>query len=133
MIRLVVIAFVVCGWSRATHAQQADSSNVCFGFQFGVFAPPLDRVVAGHPALADSVLQRAPGGRDWASDLGRSSDTTLVLFPGWWPAGVVVDLTRRPAARGDTVNGTARAFVANGQVTSPRATVRAWRVDCQRR
>jgi hypothetical protein len=133
MMRLVVIAILLCASARDIGAQQSDSSNVCFGFQFGGFTPPLDRVAAGHPSLADSVLQRAPRGRDWASDLGRSSDTTLVLFPGWWPAGVAVDLARRPASRADTVQGVARAFVANGQVTSPRAAVRAWRVDCARR
>jgi hypothetical protein len=129
---ITVAALVLAAQLVGAQETSPDTSNVCFGFRFGAFTPALDRVAAGHPALADSVLQRAPGGRDWASDLGRSSDTTLVLFPGWWPAGVIVEFARRPVSRADTVDGVARAFVANGQLTPPKALVRLWRVNCGR-
>ena len=128
---LVALALSLLAGSARAQDAAPDTSSVCFGFQFGAFTPTLDRVAAGHPAIADSVLQRAPGGRDWASDLGRSSDTTLVLFPGWWPAGVIVEFARRPASRADTVDGVARAFVANGRLTPPKASVRLWRVNCR--
>ena len=74
---------------------------------------------------------QAPGGRDWASELLTGRDSTLMLFPQWWPAGVVIDF-RVPSTRGDTLRGTATALVADGRRTAPVAPVLAWAVPCQR-
>jgi hypothetical protein len=59
------------------------------------------------------------------------AEVALTLFPSWWPVGVSVRLPRRPEV-GDTVAGQAMALVADGRVTSPASTVRAWRVVCAR-
>jgi hypothetical protein len=112
--------------SRAT-AQDAN----CFGFSFGTWQPALDLKRAGHGApLPPGVIPKAPGGRDWASD-AMPNDTTLMLYPEWWPAGIQVTFPRRPAAAGDTVAARALAFVADGGAVSPRASARLWRVPCR--
>lgn len=114
----------------AAQTTDADAAQ-CFGFAFGPWHPPLDLAVAGHRApLADQTQAKAPGGRDWASDL-MPNDTTLFLFPAWWPAGVQVTFARRPRADADTVSGDATALVADGRVQAPRARLRAWRVPCR--
>ena len=60
------------------------------------------------------------------------SDTVLVLYPAFWPAGVAVSLGARELAAGDTVLGRATALVADAHKASPVAKVRAWRVPCGR-
>ena len=105
---------------------------VCLGFAFGAFSPKLDWAKAGHaPIRAGSTVQ-APDGRDWASDQALPNDSSLYLFPAWWPVGVWVELATRAPAPGDTVNGRATALVARGDITPPVARVRAWRVPCGR-
>jgi hypothetical protein len=107
-----------------------DTSAVCLGFAFGSWSPPLDWRAAKHQGAPDSSwVGHAPGGRGWAGDDG-ASDSTLMLYPGWWPVGVTVALPTRTPARGDTVTGIATALVADGRVHNPTAKVRAWRVTC---
>ncbi len=55
---------------------------------------------------------------------------TIVLLPSWWPAGVSVTLPNRAPAMGDTVTGSAFAYVADGRRKAPTAKVLAWRVPC---
>ncbi|MGQ0642129.1 MAG: hypothetical protein ACT4P6_15380 [Gemmatimonadaceae bacterium] len=111
-------------------AQSADAAQ-CFGFSFGAWNPPLDLRTAGHDTEPSTATQiKAPGGRDWAASDVTPNDTTLLLFPAWWPAGVQVIFSRRPTAT-DTVAGRAMALVADGRATPPRATMRAWRVPCR--
>jgi hypothetical protein len=119
----------------ALRAQDAtaerDTSSVCLGFAFGGWTPPLDWRAAKHSGTPDSSsVGHAPGGRGWADGDGAASDTTLMLFPGWWPVGVAVALPTRSPARGDTVSGIATALVADGRVRNPTARVRAWRIRC---
>ena len=112
-------------------AAPARDEPVCLGFAFGVWKPKLDWRAAGHGDFPDSSrLQRAPDGRDWAID-GDKADSSLILFPAWWPVGVLVALPTRAPARGDTVSGEAVALRANVDSASPRARVRAWRVTCR--
>ena len=115
------------------HAQDAGgraAESVCLGFAFGAFTPKLDWEKAGHaPSRAGSV-QRAPDGRDWASDQALPNDSSLYLFPAWWPVGVWVELSTRAPAPGDTVDGRATALVALGNIAPPVARVRAWRIPC---
>jgi len=106
-------------------------AQVCLGFAFGGFTPKLDWAKAGHAPLRPGSAERAPDGRDWASDQALPNDSSLYLFPAWWPVGVWVQLTARPAP-GDTVSGRATALVARGDITPPVAKVKAWQVPCGR-
>jgi hypothetical protein len=113
-------------------APSADSgAPVCLGFAFGAFTPRLDWAKAGHAPIRDSAsLPHAPAGRDWASDQALPNDSSLYLFPSWWPVGVYIELATRRPAPGDTVSGRATALVASGRITPPVAKVKAWRVPC---
>ena len=110
-----------------------DAASVCLGFQFGRWTPALDWRAAGHGRTVDSAgVERAPGGRGWAAPGAAAGDSTLMLFPAWWPVGVAVDLRRRPSAFGDTVAGMAAALVNDARTRAPQSRVRAWRVPCRR-
>jgi hypothetical protein len=111
--------------------QERDEPPVCLGFAFGAWTPPLDWKAAGHQTQIDQAsLQRADDGRDWATTQAVQDEHTLVLLPSWWPVGVSVTLPTRSPAPGDTVVGTAFAFIADGRKKAPTAKVRAWRVPC---
>jgi hypothetical protein len=115
-------------------AQSPSESPVCLGFFFGAWTPALDWRAAGHTSPLDPAAhQRADDGRDWATTQAVQDEHTIVLLPEWWPAGVSVTLPTRAPAPGDTVSGSAFAYVADGRLRVPRATVRAWRVPCARR
>ena len=117
----------------AARAQDAGSravESVCLGFAFGAFTPRLDWEKAGHAPIRAGSVQRAPDGRDWASDQALPNDSSLYLFPAWWPVGIWVELSTRAPAPGDTVAGRATALVARGNIEPPVAKVRAWRVPC---
>ncbi len=108
----------------------------CLGLTFGPWTPPLDAAAAGHRLSGrsdGSIDNRAPGARDWALRLEAGRDTTLILFPAWWPVGVAI---RVPAATGaaerDTLKGTATALVADASVKAPTSAVLLWRVPCGR-
>jgi hypothetical protein len=118
--------------STRTPAPSVDE-NACFGFSFGKWTPPLDWQAAGHGSPpSEKILQHAPDGRDWAADLTDSADSALVLFPSWWPAGVLVRLPKRLPVVGDTLRGRATALIADGRRQAPTAEVRAWAVPCRR-
>lgn len=105
--------------------------ELCLGFSFGAWTPPLDWTAAGHGERPDPrSIPQAPSGRDWAANDRQDGDTTLTLFPAWWPAGVVVRLPSRIPLTGDTLRGTATALVADGRLAAPSANVMAWRVRC---
>jgi len=130
MMRLLSVIALIALTAASAGAQQADSAQ-CFGFSFGAWNPPLDLRASGHrPELGGTTQPKAPGGRDWAADIV-PNDTTLMLFPAWWPAGVQVTFPRRPRSAADTVTGRAMALVADGSVTPPRTAMRAWRVTCR--
>lgn len=109
------------------------NGDECFGLTFGRWEPALDPRTAGHPVIAaDSAPRRAPNGRDWAARLESGRDTTIILFPSWWPAGVAVRFPEGRAAGSDTTHGTATALVADGRVQPPTTRVRLWSVACER-
>jgi hypothetical protein len=127
------LALATIALPAATRAQSASpDSSVCLGFTFGTWKPALDWTAAGHGIRPDSSrLLHAPSGRDWAAGMAASEpDSLLMLFPSWWPAGVVVDLPSRRPAPGDTVIGRARALIAYGDRPIPTTRVRAWQVPC---
>lgn len=135
--RAAAAALVACAAGAPLAAQDVslpprpDEDDVCLGFAFGQWSPPLDWKVAGHGRVDSTALQRSPSGRDWAAS-GAAADTALLLLPAWWPAGVWVTLPGTPAL-GDTVVGRATALVADGRRAAPEASVRTWRVSCGRR
>lgn len=106
------------------------SSDVCYGFSFGAWTPPLDRAAAGHDPTATGGPD-APAGRGWAAS-DSSAGAALLLFPTWWPAGVRVVLAGPPPAVADTVIGTATALVADGRRRAPASAIRVWGVPCRR-
>lgn len=108
----------------------ADPAPVCYGFSFGVWTPALDRVAAGHDPEARAG-PGAPDGRAWAaSDSG--SESSLILFPGWWPAGVRVTLPSSPPRVGQTAKGKAIALVADARRRPPTADITVHGVPCGR-
>jgi hypothetical protein len=102
----------------------------CLGLAFGRWTPALDLAAAGHASPSGATPQ-APNGRDWAAAIEAGRDTTLMLFPAWWPAGVHVHVPASRPGR-DTVRATATALVADGRVRAPSATVLMWTVRCDR-
>jgi hypothetical protein len=54
----------------------------------------------------------------------------FVLYPGFWPAGVSISFDPRTFATADTVTGTARALVADGNQPTSTARATVWRVRC---
>jgi hypothetical protein len=112
-------------------AQSRSEPSVCLGFAFGKWTPALDWKAAGHAVKIDPRFhQHAEDGRDWATTQAVESESIVVLLPSWWPAGVSVTLPNRAPALGDTVVGSAFAYVADGRRTPPKSQVRAWRVPC---
>ncbi|MDB4880232.1 MAG: hypothetical protein JWL60_1678 [Gemmatimonadetes bacterium] len=101
---------------------------VCYGFAFGPWTPGLDWKRAGHPdpSRSTNAADVAPLDRRWAVE----TDSALMLFPGWWPAGVSVALPRRPRTLADTVHGQAIALVPDYRMKNPVAKVRAWGIRC---
>jgi hypothetical protein len=132
-VALLVLALVPPRQAGAQGAAPAPDASVCLGFAFGAWTPKLDWRAVGHTGAPGSVAQeQAPGGRDWAAPPGATeSDTTILLFPRWWPAGVIVALPTRTPAAGDTVTGRAIALVPRGDTAAPESRVRAWRVACR--
>ena len=102
----------------------------CLGLAFGRWTPALDLAAAGHHVPNPANLAQAPNGRDWAAALESGRDTTLMLFPAWWPAGVHVQLPSGRRVAGDTVRGTAVALVADARARNPTARVLLWLVPC---
>lgn len=132
----LAVAFLAApALARAQAQPQArNEAPVCLGFAFGAWTPPLNWKAAGHETKIDqATLQRADDGRDWATTQAVQDEHTIVLLPSWWPVGVSVTLPNRSPAVGDTVVGTAFAFIADGRRTAPTAKVRAWRVPCTSR
>ncbi len=117
-------------------------SASCVRVAFGQWAPPLDWSGSGHGdssqrigerirELRDSVYAHAPrNGRDemvWTKTDGRER---LLLFPGWWPAGVMI--TFAPGATGDTLVGEAEALVADLGKPASKTRARVLRNLCAR-
>ena len=140
--RLSAIVSVLAATSAMTLPAQATTTATpsapeeCLGLAFGDWTPPLDAVAAGHRQSGrfdTSAVSRAPNARDWALRLQAGRDTTLMLFPAWWPVGVAVRVPAVEAAGRDTLRGTATALVADARATAPTAAVLLWRVPCSGR
>jgi hypothetical protein len=131
---LVAVGLMLGGLPLAAQTAAPDTSdyNYCLGFEFGSWKPALDLEAAGHNPVVDTThFQRAGDGRDWAtSGTKAEGDSTIILFPIWWPAGVAIALEHVPMSVNDTVRGKATALVADGRMASPVTSIRAWRKRC---
>ena len=134
-LRAALLFSVAVGSLSAQVAEQPKrtESAECWGFSFGKWTPPLDWERSGHGAVLDSArVPRAPNGRGWAaSDIEMPSDSSLLLFPPWWPAGILVVFKGKPTKLADTVAGTATAFVADARKAPSTSPIRGWLVPCQ--
>jgi hypothetical protein len=131
LIRAMCIGALVALAPMILVAQQKNEAPVCLGFAFGTWTPALDWRAAGHVTPLDTrTNQGTADGRDWATTQAVQNEHTIILLPFWWPAGVSVKLPNRSPAIGDTVVGSAFAFVGDGRRTTPVSQVRAWRVAC---
>ena len=128
----IFVAAAALGAQAAEQPRRPEAAE-CYGFAFGKWTPPLDWERSGHGAVLDSArVPRAPNGRGWAaSDIEVASDTSLLLFPPWWPAGILVAFKTKPARIADTVSGTATAFVADARKSPSTSAIRGWLVSCQ--
>ena len=119
-------------WSAAGAQRSSAPSDVgvCLSFSFGKWTPPLDWQASGHAAVDTSKVPRAADGRSWATNDEVGADSTLMLYPPWWPAGIRIELTTRNFATGDTIVGRAMAFVGNGSAKPPVAPAKVWRIPC---
>ena len=142
----VALLAVSGGAAAQATADTAAPVTGCYRLAFGTWTPTLDWRAAGHGWGPGSVRPKTdyPGGGGDASSRERApaaggpasweasrSDSVLVLYPPWWPVGIVVHLAAPLLAPSDTVSGVATAFVADAGVASPTATVRAWRGRCR--
>lgn len=114
----------------------ANEPPLCLRFRFGAWAPALDWSAAGHPGTIENFrVDRAAQGQAWAAGVAPTTktaagDTVLVLYPSFWPVGVMVTFNPRAFAGADTVKGTAQAFVADGRKASPTSVATLFRVSC---
>jgi hypothetical protein len=133
MWRVAPIALVWVFGAPLAAQSSAREPDECFGFSFGAWDPPLKSVANTFNPGEDPKAGAAPGApRGWAARApsGREpGDSSLVLFPAWWPSGVTIDWT---GARGDTLVGVAHALVADGRLKVPASAVRGLRVPCGR-
>ena len=131
---LLAAALVAAPSLARAQAQRSEEPPVCLGFSFGQWTPALDWKAAGHLSRIDPAThQRADDGRDWATTQFVADEHTIMLLPSWWPAGVSVTLPNRTPALGDTIVGSAFAYIADGRKKVPTAKVWAWRVPCSSR
>lgn len=92
----------------------------CYRFAFGAWDPPLDSVprpLPGDPATPANLWDFT------------ASDSVLLIFPAWWPVGVQVRVDRTRAT-GDTLHGTATAYVSDGRWRAPTSRARIWKAPC---
>ena len=141
--RAMIAVFVLCALAASAGAQAPAPSltpDECYRFAFGTWAPPLNPVSrkTSEPSTPDTSppARTSSPAPDWAARLptkvgatATAADSELVLFPGWWPAGIGITWT---ATRGDTLIGVARAFVADGRLRVPTSEARAIRIPCVR-
>lgn len=97
----------------------------CLRFTFGTWDPPLDWARAGHSGLPMRGEQ-GERGRENAVRVGDGEP--LLLFPSFWPVGVVIRF--ESATHADTLRGTATALQADASNLPSTSRVVAIRVAC---
>jgi hypothetical protein len=131
------ITAVLFATAAAAQSLPSRDDPSCLRFRFGPWSPALDWNRAGHPGTVDSFrIARAEGGQAWAAAVPPTTrtapgDTVLVLYPAFWPVGVMVQFDPAAFAGRDTLAAHATAFVADGNTRSPTSTVTLWKVPCR--
>jgi hypothetical protein len=125
-----VVLSLACAGGRSAAQAATRPPDECFAVSFGVWDPPLDWSAAGHAGPPTLPPEARGTERGDASRQGLSGDSSIMLYPPWWPAGVLVKFTGSHAA-GDTLSGVATALVADGRRRPPRAAVRVVRRPCR--
>ena len=131
---VIVLISLILAWAplRAQDAPRTSDDLSCLRFQFGTWTPALNWKGAGHITTLDtSKVDRAPDGRAWAAASAKAAgDSTLILYPTFWPAGVTLSFDARKLAAGDTALAKATAMVADAKVAPSIAKAKVWRVNC---
>jgi hypothetical protein len=138
---LITALLVVLALPASAGAQVPGAA--CTRVSLGAWTPPLDWSRAGHQdstsaiaghvrRLRDSVFAVAGGvgARESMHWLDEKGERRLVLYPAWWPAGVIIAFTKPPL--GDTLVGEARALVADpshGISTAPARVITRCRAE----
>ena len=136
---LLALSFLVAGDAGAQSSPQEIPSSTCWRFAFGAWNPPLDWSRAGHGGRAGELADRVQRVRDsvFVKDTNavRNSEMlwertkvgwSVVLFPAWWPVGVMVQFDSVVTAGREMV-GSATALVADATQEPSRARARAVR------
>jgi hypothetical protein len=133
---LLALLFCADRASAQSSMKQAPSST-CWRFAFGAWDPPLDWSRAGHGGRAGELADRVQRVRDsvFVKDTNavRNSEMlwertqagwSVVLFPTWWPVGVMVQFDSVVTTGGEML-GNATALVADATQEPSRARARA--------
>lgn len=139
---LVAVWLALAFWADQARAQsptQETPSSTCWRFAFGAWNPPLDWARAGHDGRAGDLADRVQRVRDsvFVKDTNAvrnremlwertKTGWSVVLFPTWWPVGVVVQFDSVVTA-GHEMLGEATALVADATQQPSRARARAVR------
>lgn len=142
VVATIVVGLLTAIPARAQSARDSLPPGNCWRFSFGGWTPPLDWSRAGHSGdsatmearmrrLRDSIFVRDTAAvnsnaMQWEHT---SEGWRLLLFPPWWPVGVLVTFDSVVAPNGD-MTGEAVALVAHASREPSRARVRA-RNACQ--
>lgn len=134
---------VVAGAMAVATSGAQEAPVACLRVGFGTWTPPLAWSAAGHGdsaarvgardrALRDSVYDGAATATGREEMKWMEGGRQLILYPPWWPVGVVIAFERSALtlARGDTIVGAATALVADAGRPPPRATARVVRAGC---
>ena len=129
--RLLPAALLVSCITVPARAQIGDPAAAprsgCYRFDFGVWAPSLEQ--AKRDLERVGADWRVPAPREAGTMWDVEGDAPALLFPVWWPNGIAVRFDS--AARGDTLRGEAWAYVPDGRVQAPHASVRAVAGPCR--
>lgn len=136
---MLALAFCVTGEAGGQSPTQEIPSSTCWRFAFGAWTPPLDWSRAGHSGRAGELADRVQRVRDsvFVKDTNavRNSEMlwertklgwSVVLFPTWWPVGVMVQFDSVVTPGREMVGG-ATALVADATQEPSRARARAVR------
>ncbi|MGQ0647498.1 MAG: hypothetical protein ACT4P7_07985 [Gemmatimonadaceae bacterium] len=144
----VLLSAAVPGTTGLIQAQAPALSLACARLTFGPWSPPLNWSGAGH---ADSATQVAAMvrrirdsvytgrttamGRDEMQWIETNAGRRLMLYPSWWPAGVMITFdssgdTVSTSPPGDVLTGAAVGLVADAAQPQPRAAVRVVHMSC---
>jgi hypothetical protein len=126
---VVLLAAVIFSAPAGAQERATDdprSPPECFRFAFGAWDPPLDWTRAGHAAPPQAGVIGLHGRENAARDL-QDDREPLLIFPAFWPVGVLI---RFESQQADTLRGVATALSADAARAPSRARVTGVRIPC---